>query len=98
MNPPTETTYLTREEAMERLGYRNICTWYRAIRAGKIAGVVRRDGRFLYLRAELSYAGSFERVATLRDRDDEEREQRRLATKPAGGWRNPYLRSRFVMR
>lgn len=96
---PISTKYITRDEAMARLAYDCVDTWYDHVRRGLIAGAVGRSirpgarARIKYIAAELRFVGEVSmvelagqrRVATVRERE--------AAARPARGFVNPFLRT-----
>src|ERR1039458_5068573 len=96
--PPQPYPYLTRTEAMGRLGYRCLDTWYDHVNQGLIAGCefrgAGRGRRIFYRAADLRFAGPISTIAPAVQRRDVERLARADAARPAGGFRNPFLKTR----
>ena len=96
MASTTTAIYLTRGEAMARLGYRSLDTWYDHLKAGFIAGVERRGKgkkpRYFYRAADLRFVGAVEPLRTVEDREAEDR-LARVAAARRGRFANPFLAS-----
>jgi len=101
---PTKTTpisskYITRDEAMARLGYDSVDTWYDHVRRGLIAGAVARSirpgarARIKYIAAELRFVGEVSMVELAGQRRLEAVGDRRAAARPARGFVNPFLKT-----
>lgn len=96
MASTTTPIFLTRDEAMARLGYRSLDTWYDHLKAGLIAGVERRGKgpkpRYYYRAADLRFVGKVAPVRTVEDLEAEDR-LARVAAARRGRAPNPFLKS-----